>query len=75
MSEREKEKSVNLSCKTTSIVYHQSYLLDIALLKIADDMLVVCIQRCLARCIVPWDLSLASCRTINSFVLLFFCKK
>ena len=35
-----------LSCKTTSIVHHQSYLEHIALL-IADDMLVVRMQRCL----------------------------
>ena len=64
----------HLSCKMTSIVHHQSYLQHIALLKIADDMLVVRIQRCLARCMVPWDLCLASCRTINSFVCDYFVK-
>ena len=75
-SDRMQEKAAStFSCKTTSIVHHQSYLEHIALLKIADDMLVVRMQRCIARCMVPWDLSLASCRTMNSFVLRFFCKK
>ena len=64
----------NLSCKTTSIVHHQSYLEYIVLLKFADDMLVVRMQRCLARCMVPWHLRLASCRTINSFVCDYFVK-
>ena len=38
----------NLSCKTTSIVHHESYLEYIALLKFADDMLVVRMQRLLS---------------------------
>ena len=37
----------DLSCKTTSIVHHQSYLEYIALLKIVDDVLVVRMQGCL----------------------------
>ena len=44
---------MNLSCKTTSFVHHQSYLEHIALLKIADDRLVVRMRRCLANCMVP----------------------
>ena len=48
----------NLSYKTTSIVHHQSYFEHIALLKIADDILVVRMQRCLARFLDPMGPSL-----------------